>query len=260
MSFIFLKRALLVVIAMGMLVPMGCNKLLPESPTNPDAQPRNLALSQNGNPHEWVGEAHNLGLGILEGSQSAENPLGAYADVVAFLQDQYNLAETDFLSFEDVEANIWAAVEGGHSYFMVMAASGTGGEEAVLSNLEGVILNSSTQVAFNDGIDALVADLQARTDLSSQQKDELLGAIAVGRHSTEYWANFMGGSGFGTPGLEKKNWPLWADIGGFIAGFGGSLIYNNNNGSSGDVNPFASGAALGGMASDLAKPDPPMKD
>jgi len=76
----------------------------------------------------------------------------------------------------------------------------------------------------------------------------LKGACSVGYYSSIYWDDYDEGNPQALGGWWKK---AIADVGGFISGFVGSLVYNNNSG--GFVNPFADGGTIGGLASKLAE-------
>jgi len=81
------------------------------------------------------------------------------------------------------------------------------------------------------------------------QRSLVLGSLSLAKGTVAYW-NAQDDI-FDGDIIERGNGKFWADLGGFAAGFTGSLIYNNNNGSGSDVNPFTAGGTMGSLASAL---------
>jgi hypothetical protein len=104
---------------------------------------------------------------------------------------------------------------------------------------------------FNIKTVALENQIINRKDINSDSKELLLGAISVAKNSAFFWiieTDFL-------EGKKGKGKVILADVGGFIGGFLGTLVYNNNNGGSPDINPFGSGVAIATLSSALAKED-----
>ena len=98
----------------------------------------------------------------------------------------------------------------------------------------------------------MIETLQSR-DLNDEERSLVLGSLSLAKGTVAYW-NAQDDI-FDGDIIERGNGKFWADLGGFAAGFTGALVYNNNNGNASDVNPFATGGALGSFASSLCDKD-----
>jgi hypothetical protein len=113
-------------------------------------------------------------------------------------------------------------------------------------------LFSTNSDVFNVKIDNLVKNVLYNRNLSELDKGKVLGTIALAKHSIQYWNTQSDDDIFDQDIIEKRRGKFWADVGGFIAGFVGGLVYNNNNGDGTDVNPFGTGVSVGSLASKAA--------
>ena len=115
--------------------------------------------------------------------------------------------------------------------------------------LEETILLSPDLKAFNRAIDQQVVETMLSREYDNDQRSLVLGSLSLAKGTVAYW-NAQDDI-FDGDIIERGNGKFWADLGGFAAGFTGSLIYNNNNGSGSDVNPFTAGGTMGSLASAL---------
>ena len=116
-------------------------------------------------------------------------------------------------------------------------------------HLEKTILLSPDLKAFNRAIDQQVVETMLSREYDNDARSLVLGSLSLAKGTVAYW-NAQDDI-FDGDIIERGNGKFWADLGGFAAGFTGSLIYNNNNGSGSDVNPFAAGGTMGSLASAL---------
>ncbi|MEE2639557.1 MAG: hypothetical protein VX768_02915 [Planctomycetota bacterium] len=106
--------------------------------------------------------------------------------------------------------------------------------------------------SFEAEIDRQVTQALASRELTEDDRSLVLGALALGKSTVVYW-NAQNDI-FEGDVVARGNGKFWADLGGFVAGFTGTLVYNNNV-SGGPLNPFTNGAAVGGLASALVDND-----
>ena len=102
--------------------------------------------------------------------------------------------------------------------------------------------------AFIANTEDIVNQILNDEQLSDDSRNVLLGAVSLAKHSYLFWDSYDR-----TSRASRAKGKFWADVGGFVGGFTGALIYNNNNGSGFDANPFGAGVAVGGFASKLAE-------
>jgi len=113
--------------------------------------------------------------------------------------------------------------------------------------LEETILLSPDLKAFNRAIDQQVVETMFSREYDNDQRSLLLGSLSLAKGTVAYW-NAQDDI-FDGDIIERGNGKFWADLCGFVAGFTGTLINNNNNGGQPDQNAFTNGTALGAGAS-----------
>lgn len=205
------------------------------------------------NPVEDAGIAHNEVLTHISGESVLADLEGSYQAVISYMTSRYDVSADEFLPWGEISESFSAIIADGYGEFVAMKDASAPKVATALGRIHDAILNSETATDFESLMDTLVSDLLADEEMSDQDKCLALGAVALAVHSTRYWNAQVRGDIFGDTPQAKKKGPFWADVGGFVGGFVGTLVYNNNNGSGGDLNPFANGAAVGGLASAAAK-------
>ncbi len=153
------------------------------------------------------------------------------------LSDGANIAEDGYRYYQDVQKRI----------------SAIGPVRRAFQQLEETILLSPDLTAFNRSVDRQVIETLQSRELSGEERSLVLGSLSLGKGTVAYWNAHD--DIFDGDIIERGNGKFWADLGGFAAGFTGALVYNNNNGGASDVNPFATGGALGSFASSLCDKD-----
>jgi hypothetical protein len=124
--------------------------------TNP-FESEGRASSQSINPYEEIGVAHNAVLYDLEKVDVQSNMKEGYAQVVSFLSDNYGIDEEKFISYEEAEQDLNAAVNNGYEFYVSIKNSSKDDHVSeVLENLENIILFSTNSDVFNVKIDNLV--------------------------------------------------------------------------------------------------------
>jgi len=146
------------------------------------------------------------------------------------LTDGANIAEDGYRYYQDVQKRISAIAPVRRAF----------------QQLEETILLSPDLTAFNRSVDRQVIETLQSRELNDEERSLVLGSLSLAKGTVAYWNAqddiFI---------KKRKPGPFWADIGGFVGGFLGALVYNNNNGDASDVNPFATGGAVGTFASAL---------
>ena len=225
-----------------LVVVVSCSK---ESVTEAEEnQFHNETLSRAGNtnPYEYVGEFHNEALAHMFNISSSN-----YQDIVDYLAPRMEEDSSNFIAFSLVEEDYNAAVANGYDYYTNLWVEGIieEKEKAYLNQLEVIMLNSSSRDEFKNKIADVVEQLLQDRSLSRTSQELLLSTTALAKHSYLFWDAYEA-----TSRAKKGKWgKFWADVGGFAGGFVGTLIYNNNNGSDPNLNPFTNGTAVGGLAS-----------
>ena len=144
-----------------------------------------------------------------------------------------------------------SAADGYNDYRFWKSRTGMGSAvEDYLSELEGILLTSKNYPELMIVVALLDREIASDPFLKNEQVDFLLATTNLARSSVTYWNGGAEQDIFDGDIIERKGGPFWADVAGFIGGFTGQLVYNNNGGSG---NPFTTGATTGGFASALAK-------
>lgn len=144
-----------------------------------------------------------------------------------------------------------SAADGYNDYRFWKSRTGLGSVvENYLSELESILLTSKNYPEYMIVVALLDREIASDPLLKNEQVDFLLATTNLARSSVTYWNGEAEQDIFDGDIIENKGGPFWADVAGFIGGFTGQLVYNNNGGSG---NPFTTGATTGGFASALAK-------
>ncbi len=188
------------------------------------------------NPYEYIGIEHNNLLAHLINIQSND-----YTDAVNYVANSLNENPNNFLPYSSIQNDFSQIMTSPDNYLFGLALPSQ--VMQVLSQVSNIIYQGNN---VSQQLDNLALSTSNASGLSTQNRDMLMAAIALAKHSNAFWEENEDTQA----GLSDKWKKRIADLSGFTAGFLGALTYNNNNGSSGiDVNPFSSGAAVGGLAS-----------
>lgn len=143
--------------------------------------------------------------------------------------------------------------EDGYRYFQDVRkqASTTASIARAFQRLEETLLWSPSLDALNRSLDRQVIETLESRQLNDDERSLILGSLSLAKGTVDYW-NAQDDI-FDGDIIERGNGRFWADVGGFVAGFTGALVYNNNNGGGSDVNPFTAGTSVGAFASSLCK-------
>lgn len=204
------------------------------------------------NPYEYVGIAHNCALEYVEGIRVSNELEVSYRLIHAYLAGGNGLSMAEIVPFSQFEKHFPTIVEDGYAYFKSIMTNSTKAVQSVLKDLRKIISDSVSEADFLDRIDALVLKTR-QGSFVDQNQAMLLSAIALAKHSLLFWVSKSEVDFFSSKKNSRRKGGFWADLGGFVAGFVGTLIYNNNNGSGPDGNPFTNGTAVGGLASAAAR-------
>ncbi|MCH1442002.1 MAG: hypothetical protein L7W43_20215 [Rubripirellula sp.] len=153
------------------------------------------------------------------------------------LSGEANIADDGYRYYQDVQKRISAMASVGKAF----------------QQLEETLLLSPDLTAFNRSVDRQVIETLQSRELNDEERSLVLGSLSLAKGTIAYWNAHD--DIFDGDIIERGNGKFWADLGGFAAGFTGALVYNNNNGNASDVNPFATGGALGSFASSLCDKD-----
>jgi len=153
------------------------------------------------------------------------------------LTGEANIADDGYRYYQDVQKRISAIAPVGRAF----------------QQLEETLLLSPDLTAFNRSVDRQVIETLQSRELNDEERSLVLGSLSLAKGTVAYWNAHD--DIFNGDIIERGNGKFWADLGGFAAGFTGALVYNNNNGNASDVNPFATGGALGSFASSLCDKD-----
>ena len=168
-----------------------------------------------------------------------------------FMSQIYRLPADQFLPANEVLKDVAMIAEDGYGFYQDFQnrLSDKDPSKRAFQQLEETILLSPDLKAFNRAIDQQVVETMLSREYDNDQRSLVLGSLSLAKGTVAYWNGqddiFEGDI------IERGNGKFWADLGGFAAGFTGSLIYNNNNGSGSDVNPFTAGGTMGSLASAL---------
>ncbi len=200
--------------------------------------------SNSSNPFEYIGELHNLAL-----AQAMEGNTVSYTDIVSHLSELMSEDSSSFATLEMLDLDLGAIVDNGHEYYRNIWAPGyiERDEKAYLNVVESILLSDFENEQFIGEMDQVAIQLLDDEHISTQSKEILLSTISLAKHSYLFWKEY--------DGANRAKGKFWADVGGFVGGFVGSLTYNNNNGGGTDVNPFSTGVSMGTAASALAGKD-----
>ena len=200
--------------------------------------------ASSSNPFEYIGELHNIAL-----AQAMEGNTVSYTDIVSHLSELMDESPSSFATLEMLDLDLGAIVDNGHEYYRNLWAPGyiERDEKAYLNVVESILLSDFENEQFIGEMDQVAVQVLDDGQINTQSKEILLGTISLAKHSYLYWKEH--------DGANRAKGKFWADIGGFVGGFVGSLTYNNNNGGGTDVNPFSTGVSVGTAASALAGKD-----
>ncbi|SNS03183.1 hypothetical protein [Dokdonia pacifica] len=201
--------------------------------------------SNSANPLEYIGELHNLAL-----ANAIETRDDTYEGMVMYLSDVMGEDSASFGQLEPLGIDINSIAGDGYNYYTHIWVEGyiEDREKAYLGDLELVLSSGTSNDEFIANTEEIVGRVLSDEQLSVDSRNTLLGAISLAKHSYLFWDHHEQGGR-----ASRAKGKFWADVGGFIGGFTGSLAYNNNNGNGFDVNPFGAGVAVGGFASKLAE-------
>ena len=195
------------------------------------------------------GKRANIGnITLKRAHQNAPSDEELYLNSCLFMSHIYGVPADQFLPTSEVLTD-GAKMADGYPYYQDVKKriSATEPVMRAFQYLEETILLSSDLTAFNRSVDQQVVETLKSRDLSEQEKLLVLGSLSLAKGTLAYWdANddiFIGDI------IERGNGKFWADLGGFLVGFTGTLINNNNNGGNPDQNAFTNGTAVAAGAS-----------
>ena len=258
-----------------------------QSTDNPQGRDPNSSVSLDLNPYAEVGDVHNRTLDYLtpdlnltlmtlrqgndkvvrkrpgrrsygditlkRSSQATPSDEVIYINSCLFMAQVYGISADQFLLPDDSLIDGERIAEDGYRYFQNVRkqASTTASVARAFQRLEETLLWSPSLDALNRSLEHQVIETLESRQLNDDERSLILGSLALAKGTVAYW-NAQDDI-FDGDIIERGNGRFWADVGGFVAGFTGALVYNNNNGGGSDVNPFTAGTSVGAFASSLCK-------
>ncbi len=216
------------------------------------------------NPYYRVGRAHNLGLDyfISNVTVTADITMEEFVEILSvginiYVENPGQLKITDYSIFTNTYLNF--AKE--DTIFELLKQVNAGKEAVCFIN---EILNVSdeldypTQLVFIKNIE----DNIINSDLELSQKKYPLIAVAVAKHSLEYWIQQINNpttslwfTKFGDADVSAMRWPWKNDAagaaGGFITGAGAGFAGGSIGGPAGSLGGTVIGGVIGGIAGGL---------
>lgn len=175
----------------------------------------------------------------------------SYAVTQSFLSTVYPAQTFSFPEELGRPISETSAADGYSDYRFWKSRTGMGSAvKHYLSELESILLTSNSHPELLIFVSLLDKEIASDAALKNDQIDFLLATNNLARATVTYWNGEANRDIFNVDIIERKSSPFWSDIAGFIGGFTGQLVLNNNGGSG---NPFTSGVTTGGFASALAK-------
>lgn len=197
------------------------------------------------NPLEEIGRGHNKGLEFL-GTQNLSELETSYGRIVTYFAGRYDLKTSDFLAWKDIYVPVMKIAEDGYAAFAEYLGTLNGKKAEIYTSLEDILLTSKSQAEFERKLAKLVAKVLISNELNKQDKVEMLGAIAIAKHSVMYWDARSQDDFFAQKGKLRKGGKFWADLAGFVVGVVVTIVGGGND-------PAGGGVAVGTFASSLVK-------
>lgn len=203
------------------------------------------------NPYEGVGIAHNAGLKAMQNFDVIDNLQEGYKMISTFLMGAYGRKKEEFIPFSAISREFLEVISGPYDYLLKLAENATRAEKEVYNLTLTAALEANSPKQFEIRLNSAIRKAVETDSLNVTEKAKLLGFIAVVKHSVMYW-NSVQAEDYFDETLEARAVKPWlADAAGFLVGFVGTLVVNNN--TPGNWNPFTNGTTVATAASAAVK-------